>query len=161
MTDQKPRVNADMETAQLHLLAAIHDLLDERLPKPLVSRGVEPHTHDPGEDVLPSEHPEPCRCGECLTIENRPGDTSGRIGWLHIDGERYLAREVEGGWADDDREKRAIWPREAFPSAEFTPTLDPATQVVVNRDDLLTYLDASKGWTCAEDRLRAALDGQS
>lgn len=165
-TDHRAEADYIMDqgaTATEHLLAAIHD--EQREQTDLLRgmfdalRGLAVESI-PGEDVLPSEHPESCRCGECLSIENRPGDASGRIGWLDIDGPTYLAREVEGGWTDDDR-MRAIWPREAFPSAEFTPILDPATQVIVNRDDLLTYLDASKGWVCAEDRLRAALDGQS
>lgn len=67
MTDQKPRVNADMETAQLHLLAAIYDLLAERLPEaPGTCARMNASHGMPGEDgcpcVLARGHGGLCAC---------------------------------------------------------------------------------------------------
>lgn len=54
-----------------------------------------------------------------------PQKGTGRIGWLQLDPShrfRHLAREVDGGWTDDD-DDQPTWSQQTHPESVFTPLL--------------------------------------
>lgn len=126
----------------MHAVLAIHDLLAERLPKPL-NRG--------GHVGVDGVH----ATGES-TVDPSP---AGRIGWLRPrpDAPWYLMREVDGGWSEDPTDEPG-WRTENYPDAVFTPIYDPATEVIVNRSDLESVFNEYEvEWSDAWERIREAL----